>query len=536
MANTLSVRVERAGTAPEVHRFDRHVVQVGREPGCDLVLGDEGVAGRHLVLGASGGQVRAYDQGAGTTVNGRRVGTVTVGTGDVIGVGVVRLVVALGDDALPPIVVEAPRVRTLLEVLEEDHKAGRITDFEYQSRHKAMLRDGTGGQPAPVAAPVAPAAPKEAPAAPTGWGTEKRIAPNVWSAGGRTDDPSARVVHAPLASGIGDGKAFLFLFGFRRASETDQKMMAMELEHLPAHVEVLRRAGYTVVVDKEANRADFLAAVAGQGEGVAGLVPAGFYWSAHGEEDGALHCSDGDVVEPTMVDAAKVAPGLRLAVLAACYVGCRSRTWRKALGGGPLVVGWGRPVNMVRAVEFLQSNPDTNADLDDLIRRFLLAPGPIPPDHGDRFAATAEASARARLGDVPTRIATIADRLGARWRNEARWVLLEVPVDEGRRQIARVFIVDSAEPHSEGEPLLAVESEVGELSAVVDSSTLLAGLAPPSYARVALVKGETDMPRIVTQGFLPLHHARDQDLAALIYQVAAWGDVLERRIFGGDRR
>ena len=98
------------------------------------------------------------------------------------------------------------------------------------------------------------------------------------------------------------------------------------------------------------------------------------------------------------------------------------------------------------------------------------------------------------------------------------------------------FVVDSTEPYNEGEPLLAVEADVGEITSVVDPAMLLAGFSNPGYARVALVKGETEMPRIVAQGFLPLARVRDTDLAALVYQVAAHADELEKRIFGGDLR
>jgi hypothetical protein len=63
---------------------------------------------------------------------------------------------------------------------------------------------------------------------------------------------------------------------------------------------------------------------------------------------------------------------------------------------------------------------------------------------------------------------------------------------------------------------------------------LLGGFGDPGYARVALVKSTTDMPKIVTQGFLPLARVRDKDLAALIYEVSLYADTLEKRIFGGD--
>jgi hypothetical protein len=39
---------------------------------------------------------------------------------------------------------------------------------------------------------------------------------------------------------------------------------------------------------------------------------------------------------------------------------------------------------------------------------------------------------------------------------------------------------------------------------------------------------------VLVQGFLPFSRVRDRDLAALVQEVAAMGDALEGRIFGGD--
>jgi len=113
---------------------------------------------------------------------------------------------------------------------------------------------------------------------------------------------------------------------------------------------------------------------------------------------------------------------------------------------------------------------------------------------------------------------------------------VDVPLDEKRWQNVKVFVVESSEPYCEGEPMLAAEGDVGELTAVVEPQLLLGGFGGPGYARIALVKSETDMPRIVVQGFLPVARVRDQDLAALVFQVASLADRLEQRIFGGDMR
>lgn len=344
------------------------------------------------------------------------------------------------------------------------------------------------------------------------------------------------MVHPPLASGIGSGKAFFFLFGFKRHAEIDQKMLEAELKHIDDDIEVLRRAGYVVVVDQQATREEFVATIAGKAEGAEGLLPAGFYWSAHGAEDGGIECCDADLIKPDQIDPSTVSPGLRLAVFGACYVGSRSRSWRKALGGHPLVVGWGRPVTIDRAVDFLEPDPDSEADLDDLIRRYLLTDAALPTETAAGVSPMEAAAAGGRVGDVPDRIQKVVGKLGAKWRTENRCIEVFVPLEGGRSHVAKVFVVDGTEPFCEGEPMLGVEADVGELSAVVDPAMLLGGLGGVGYARVMLVKSDTEEPRIVAQGFLPLARVRDQDLAALVYQVCLVADTLESRIFGGDMR
>ncbi len=81
---------------------------------------------------------------------------------------------------------------------------------------------------------------------------------------------------------------------------------------------------------------------------------------------------------------------------------------------------------------------------------------------------------------------------------------------------------------------MADEADIGEITEVVDPPMLLSGVLGNGFARINLVQSKTDMPRIVSQGFLPLARVRDQDLAALVYQVCQAADTVERRIFGGD--
>jgi hypothetical protein len=236
------------------------------------------------------------------------------------------------------------------------------------------------------------------------------------------------------------------------------------------------------------------------------------------------------VVRPQDLEGIAIAPGLRVAILAACYVGAYSVTWKKALADRPLVVGWGRPVTIDRAVEFLEHNEETQTDLDDLIRRYLVTDAPLPGEASNAYSPLVRA--KGRIADLPQRIVSVATMLGARWRELEGCVELDVRVGPTSSRFVRVFVVDSAQPYNEGEPLLAVESDIGDITSLVDPTMLLAGMSEPGFARVALVKGEKEMPTAVAQGFLPIARVRDTDLAALVFQVARTADTLVLRIFG----
>ncbi|HFE46014.1 MAG TPA: hypothetical protein ENJ18_11080 [Nannocystis exedens] len=425
------------------------------------------------------------------------------------------------------------RKSELQSQLDAQLDAEEISLYEYNLRKKAI----SSGREDALEVELKELTGSEEPTAfakkPSAWSSE----PKRWtSPEGRGDDPDVRIVHAPLAPGIGDGKAFFFLFGLKKSRSTDMEMRDRELENIDDDIETLRNAGYTVVVDPEGTKEDFLQALRSEGEGAEGLAPAGILWSAHGYEDGAIETCDGGTIRPEDIDTARVSADLRLMIFSACYTGSRSTTWRKALGGKPLVVGWGRPVTITRAVDFLTPDPETDTDLDDLIERYLLKDTPLPGEATTSYSPLA--AARGRIADLPERIERIANLLRAKWEEQEDRARLQlfVPLPGGRKQQVTAFVIDCAEPFNEGEPLLAIQSEVGELSAIVDPAMLLSGFGQPGYARVALVSSNTDMPNIVTQGFLPLSRVRDRDLAALIYQVASLGDALENRIFGGDMR
>ncbi|MEM9070808.1 MAG: hypothetical protein AAGE52_20030 [Myxococcota bacterium] len=416
---------------------------------------------------------------------------------------------------------------------------------------KAEALKGEAPKEAPKPAP--PEAKKE-PVKPSGWKEKTKQGQKAWSEGSRADDPEKRKVLAPHKPGVGDGKVFHFLFGLKIHSPNDRRLFGEAREHINDDVEMLRNVGYTVVVDEQAVHDDFTSAIYGTAEDAPGLAPAGVFWLAHGHDDGAIETCDGGVVQPTDLDTAKVHAGLRLVVFAACYTGSCSRTWRKALGGKPMVVGWGRPVTIDRAVEFLTPDENTETDLDDLIRRYMLVETPVPAEVEVRHSPLAAAASAGRTGDLPSRLEGVISILHAKKiKEDDTGVLVDVPIGSEavpprkdapkdapppkprrRWHRAKLFIVDGSEPFAEGELLLGVECDVGELSSVVDLPMLLSGIEANRYSRVMLVKSEKEMPRIVTQGFMPLSRVRDMDIASLTFQTCAYADTLEKRIFGGD--
>jgi hypothetical protein len=407
---------------------------------------------------------------------------------------------------------------------------GKITVYEYNARKRALEEGRADAVEAPLEALGAPAPAVESKRS-SAWDA---AAPKRWtSPQGRGDDPRVRVVHPPSKPGVGDGKAFFFLWGLKRTRDVDQQLLQREQEAILDDIEVLRGAGYTVVVDPQATKEEFLQALYGEGDGAAGLAPVAVVWSAHGHPDGAIETCDGGFIRPEDLEPARVSPALKLLVFSACYTGARSATWRKAAGGRPLVVGWGRPVTFDRAVDFLTPDPESETDLDDLIARYLLRDTPLPTEGAGLGLAPPAAG---RIDDLQRRVAAVAELVGARWREREGRLELWVPLPGGRHQEVEALVVDSGAPFNEGEPLLGVRTEVGELSGVVELGALLAAGGGPGYARVALVRGQAEQPLIVVQGFLPLSRVRDRDLAALIQEVATLGDALEGRIFGGDMR
>jgi hypothetical protein len=192
------------------------------------------------------------------------------------------------------------------------------------------------------------------------------------------------------------------------------------------------------------------------------------------------------------------------------------------------VVGWGRPVTLERAVDFLVPDEKTTTDLDDLLRRWLLTDVPIPADEPVTGLPLA-ARLAGRIGGLAERVPTVAEMLRATWHSDETYLHLNVPLPDGRSHLVEVFLVDSVDPFTEGEVLCGVEADVGEITELLTPAMLLGATGRPGFGRVALVAG-SEMPRMVTQSFVPFATVTDRQLAAHLYQVAAQADALEYAI------
>ena len=70
-------------------RAEHNRLLIGRHPACDVVVGDPSVSRRHAQLTFRDGVwvLRDLASTNGTTVNGERVGRITLYTGDIIALG-----------------------------------------------------------------------------------------------------------------------------------------------------------------------------------------------------------------------------------------------------------------------------------------------------------------------------------------------------------------------------------------------------------------------------------------------------------------
>ncbi len=102
----ISLTIRRDDQLPQVRHFKQPEITIGRDPACECPLMRESVSARHARLSYHHGQwwLEDLDSTNGTFLNRERLSTPTVViSGDEIGCGNTRLIVALtGDMLMPP--------------------------------------------------------------------------------------------------------------------------------------------------------------------------------------------------------------------------------------------------------------------------------------------------------------------------------------------------------------------------------------------------------------------------------------------------
>lgn len=182
------------------------------------------------------------------------------------------------------------------------------------------------------------------------------------------------LVYAPTGSGVGNGQAFFFFFGFSSFSDGDLAMRQDALRHIGDDVAALRAAGYHVVLDLHGDLPALDAALRGAHADAPGLTTAGIHWCGHGNEDGSIEAHDGTSIRPDQISPeATQRASVRLFVMHSCHAGGHDERWRKALGPQAPLVGWGAPITHARAISFLVHDDQSSKGFDDLLARHLGA-------------------------------------------------------------------------------------------------------------------------------------------------------------------
>ena len=192
------------------------------------------------------------------------------------------------------------------------------------------------------------------------------------------------LVYDPTGSGPGDGQVFFFLFGFGASADSDFVMRSNEIDHIGDDVAALRAAGYRVLVDLHGDLTTLTDALQGTHPDASGLKAAGVYWSGHGDADGTIQTHEGLWIAPEQIPPEVAQRGhVKLFVMSACDAGNHAPRWQRAMGAQAQIIGWGAPITIARAVEFLVPDEANAKGLDDLLARHLgaravAADGPLP--------------------------------------------------------------------------------------------------------------------------------------------------------------
>jgi hypothetical protein len=350
-------------------------------------------------------------------------------------------------------------------------------------------------------------------------------------------------VYDPSGSGPGNGQSFFIFFGYKSTSETDLFMRMKEIEHLGDDVAALRAAGFRVIVELLGDLDQLDRALRCEHPFGHGTQTAGVLWSGHGHADGSIETHDGKMITPEQLSKSIPQRGtVRLFVMSACHTGKHTPRWQAAIGPGALIVGWGAPITIERAVDFLTPDDASSKDLDDLLLKHLgvrrvMDDGPLV-----EIKALAEAHAK-RLEELDMQYEELVNK-AAEWLEahvkpgERRefYLTVRIPPQQGappRRRTQLVRII----PAGDQDQRIFVLSRVGPYSEAIDLPRALRSIQEVYYTRVYLSKKDPQGIELLTSESVAIKRGLDpMQFGRIVMEVAIVADKLEDMFFGSDER
>jgi hypothetical protein len=351
-------------------------------------------------------------------------------------------------------------------------------------------------------------------------------------------------MYEPSGNGPGSGQAFFFLFGFNANADSDLVMRANEIEHIGDDVAALRAAGYRVIVDLHGDLTTLNDALLGQHPDASGLKTTGVYWSGHGDTDGTIQTHEGLWIDPEQIPPEVAKQGhVKLFVMSACDAGSHTARWQKAMGPQAQIIGWGAPITIKRAVEFLVPDEANAKGLDDLLVRHLGAK-PVTADMPLMEVRELSRKHEDGLATLLLPLDELAPAAQARLKctlekiKDGSGYFFEVPTPpskdyptKARTQLVRAI------GWGAGDAWIYIKSLVGPYSDALDLARGIRLLSPTFNVRMILQKGDANEPELIFVDTMVRRKRLDPiGFSNQLLSVAINADKLEDLFFGSDKR